>query len=84
MACEDEVLPGTCHVRVEAAVMHAEALNHVRSSTNIKDAQSSQLCCGLVATQSRNEGILAIAAPIWQSTAHAFGQLSQATVSGNC
>lgn len=29
MACEDEVLPSTGHVGVEAAVMHAVALHHL-------------------------------------------------------
>lgn len=63
MACKDVVLTSTCHVGIEAAVVHAETLYHLRSAC-IKDTQSSQLCCGFVAAQCCDRILPAIVTPV--------------------
>ena len=52
MTCEQVVAPGTCHDRVQAAVVHAVALHHAHPGSCIKHTKRSRFGCGLVATEA--------------------------------
>ena len=54
MAGEEEVPSGTGHVRVQAPVVNAVALNHVQACSGIKHTQGCCFGCRSVATQARD------------------------------
>ena len=54
MAGEEEVPSGTGHVRVQAPVVNAVALNHVQACSGIKHTQGCCFGCRFVAAQARD------------------------------